>query len=75
MELRIVARRKSFEYFHPVPFLFLIRRPSVRLWGKRSRHHNNSSTQQQSQRSIFAVTVVVVALGRSLYFISFLAAS
>ena len=39
----------------------------VRLWWERSRRHNSSN--------IFAVTVVVVALGRSLYFLFFLATS
>ena len=36
---------------------------------------NNSSKQQQSQSNTFAVAVVAVALDRSLYFLSFPAAS
>ena len=47
----------------------------VRLRGKSSRLHNSSSKQQQSPSNIFAVTVVVVALGHSLYCFSFPAAS
>ena len=33
--------------------------------------HTNSSKQPQSQLNLFAVAVVVTALGRSLYFLSF----
>ena len=50
---------------------------SVRLWGERSRRQNNSKQQQQqqSQSNVFAVAVIVLALGRSQYFISFPSAS
>ena len=51
---------------------FLCHSTSVRLL---SRRHNNSSKQQQCQPNILADTVVVVELGRSLYFIYFPAAS
>ena len=37
---------------------------------ERFRRRSNSSKQQQSQPNIFAVTVVIVALGCSLYFLS-----
>ena len=47
----------------------------TRLWGKRSRRHNNSSNRQQSRPNISAVTVVVVALVRSVYLLSYPAAS
>ena len=43
---------------------------SVRLWGEGCRRHNSSSKQQQSRLNIFDVTIAVVALGRSLYFLS-----
>ena len=49
---------------------FLRRSTSVRLWGKRSRRHSSSRKQQQSQPNVFAVAAIVVALGRSLYFVS-----
>ena len=42
----------------------------IRLWGERFRPHNFSSKQPQSQPNNFAVAVGVVALGRSLYFLS-----
>ena len=59
-ELRVISPRAS----------FLCRSTSVRLWGKRSRRHGNSSKQHQSQPNVFAVTVIVVALDRSLYCVS-----
>ena len=46
----------------------------ARLWGGLFLRHNDSNKQQQSQPHNFAVAVVVVALGSSVYFISFPAA-
>ena len=73
MKLGVITRRRAASIF--APCLFLHHSTSVRLWGKCSRRHNNSSMHQQSQPNTFAVTVIVVALGRPLYFISFPAAS
>ena len=42
---------------------------SVRLWEERFRRHDNSTKQQRSHPSTVAVAVVVVTLGRSLYFL------
>ena len=68
MELRILARRKAASLFAPFPLLLSFE-TSVRLWGKRSRCDDSSSRQWwQSQPNVFAVTVVVVPLDRSLYF-------
>ena len=64
---------QSCECVRPVPPFFCHSTP-VRLWRKRSRCHKNSS-KRQSQLNIFTVTVIVVALGRSLYLIVFPAAS
>ena len=46
-------------------------RLSVRMRGNRSRRHNSSSKQKQSQPNLLAATVIIVALGRSLYFYLF----
>ena len=73
MELRLLTRRILLRVFS-LHASFPSHSTSVRLWGKRCRRHINSSQQQQVQPNIFAVTVIVVALGRSLYFISFLVA-
>ena len=72
MELRIVTRHRAASFSLRAS---LCHSMSVRLRGERSRRHNNSSRQQQSQINVFAVTVIVVALGRSMHFISFPAAS
>ena len=64
-ELRVFSPRAS----------FIRRSTSACLWRKPSRRHESSSKQQLSKLIIFAVTVIVVALDRSLYFISFPAAS
>ena len=58
-----------------MPLFFVVRRLSVRLWGKRDRRHNNNSRQRQSQPNIFAVTIIVVAFGHSLYLVCFPPAS
>ena len=59
---------QSYGYFRPVPnVLWMSFLTSIRLWGERFRRHNNSRKQQRFQPNIFAVTVVVVARGRSLY--------
>ena len=67
VELRVLTyTAKSCEYFSPrASFLFVIRRLFV-CGGSRSRRHYSSSKLQQSQPNIFAVTVIVIALGRSL---------
>ena len=62
-ELRVFSPRAS----------SLCHSTSVRVWGERSRRHNRSSKQQQSRPNIFAVTVVVVPLGRSVYILFLLA--
>ena len=67
MDLRIVTRQ-SCEKFRPVPPFFVIRRLPGRLRGTCSSRHDTSSKQQQSQPNIFAVTVIVVVLGRSYSF-------
>ena len=58
-ELRVLSPRASFLYHSSF----------VRLWGKRSRRHHNNSKQRQPQPHIFVVTVTVVTLGRSLYYL------
>ena len=76
MELRIypALHEAELRVFRPVP-LILINRPLSACVGERPRRHNIISKQQQSRSNIFAVAVVVVALGRSLYFLSSPAAS
>ena len=64
------TRRKAASTFAPYLPIIVSVSFGVCLWAERFRRHNNSSKQQQSQPNIFAVAVTVVALVRSLYFLS-----
>ena len=72
------AELRDSECLRPVPILLpVVILTSVRLWGERFRRHNNRSKQQRSQPNIifFVVAIAAVALGRSLHFLSFPAAT
>ena len=65
---------QSCEYFRPVPFSLPFDVCSF-VGGGCSRRHNHNSKEQQYLPNIFAVTVNLVAHGRSLHFPSFPAGS
>ena len=75
MEFRILTRCRVASIFAPCLYSLSFDVCSVVAGALSLLYCNNNSKQQQSQPNIFAVTVIVVALGRTLHYISFPAAS